>query len=269
MKVLGNDIYIQRGENWSLDLDITNKNGDPYMIFSGWKNPYLAITVTAALYEQKGDFRQTYWLDLNQRWEEQDDGSIVLKPMKKFISTEALNIGIFAINEVLGYYGTAVGGKIVLDQNSDFDVKNYLFFTSVENDVRTYKYVKEYTLDADGNVEDEVWEEYNFRFIKQFDTKDWMEQGYLFDMKLLAGDTVEEYVYDILVNENFISPKDLPWSDADLEGYIEKIEDEKKRLYVREIYESGAPLMPNYDTKGLILNPTRLYVSVNLQGGVR
>lgn len=269
MKTLGNDIYIQRGETWSLDLDVTNSRGDPYMIFSGWRHPYLAITVTAARYEQKGDFRQTYWLDLDERWEEQQDGSIELVPMKRFSSTEALYIERFDSAEVLARYGVNVGGKIVVDEMSDFDIKNYLFFVSNEKDERTYKYIKEYTVDVDGDILTQEWVEYNFRFVKHFDTKNWMEQGYLFDMKLLAGDTVEEYVYDLLANQNFPSLKDLPWSDSELDAHIESIEDETKRGYAREIFESGAPLMPDYDTKGLILNPTRLYVSANLQGGVK
>lgn len=90
MKKIGNEIYVQRGENWSLDFNITNKKGDPYMLLKEWNNPYLAITVTAARYEQEGDFRQTYWLDLNNRWVEKNDGTTVLEPIKKFMSTEAL-----------------------------------------------------------------------------------------------------------------------------------------------------------------------------------
>ena len=65
MKILGNEIYIQRGENWTIDFEVKNDDGDPYMILKSiQKNPYIAITVTAARYEQQGDFRKTYWLDL-------------------------------------------------------------------------------------------------------------------------------------------------------------------------------------------------------------
>ena len=52
MKILGDDVYIQRGENWSLDFDVTNEAVEPYMILKEWQNPYLVITVAAARYSQ-------------------------------------------------------------------------------------------------------------------------------------------------------------------------------------------------------------------------
>lgn len=269
MRRIGNDIYLQRGENWSLDFDIKNKRGDPYMLLNIWKNPYLAITITAARYGQEGDFRRTYWLDLTQRWVEDQYGDVRLVPVKRFISTEALPIKVFSVGEVIAIYGTDRGGRIVLDESSDFDVTNYLFFVDAkENDERIYKYVKSYTLDEDGYVVDEEWEEYSFRIIKQFVTKDWVEQSYLFDMKVLAGESIEEYVADTLDDQG-TTHADFPWSDADTEMYIELIDDTEIRNRVREVFESGMPLMPDYDTKLLVLEPTNMYISANIQGGVK
>jgi len=138
MKILGNDIYIQRGETWSLDFDVIGEDGEPYMIMKEWKNPYLAITVTSARYEQHGGFRKTYWLDLSNRFVEQADGSMVLAPIKKFISTEALYLGLFSIEEAIAYYGANAGGKIVLDSNSDFDITNFLFFIDEGSDNKKF-----------------------------------------------------------------------------------------------------------------------------------
>lgn len=369
MRTLGDDVYIQRGETWSLDFDVTNKKGDPYMMLKEWNNPYLAITVTAARYEQEGDFRKTWWLDLSERWVEKADGSMELAPMKKFVSTEALNIHLFSVNEVIGLYGTNAGGRIVLDPASDFDVTNFLFFVDpVSDGNKTYKYVKSYEMghvcqivpmyyetsveeypkgaivyysgllyyvlkDADNTktpgvdtdyfleckgyndfkqvtqnssdtdlsagtlawsegvsalvvsdgvdwvavpstywfdygeaVTSEEWEEYNFRVIKQFTTKDWVEQGYLFDMKVLAGESLQEYVHAYLSQDPNIEVPDLPWTDEQLQEQINRINDCEERAYVQEIYDSGMPLMPDYDTKALILQPTRLFVSANIQG---
>lgn len=369
MRTLGDDVYIQRGETWSLDFDVTNKKGDPYMMLKEWNNPYLAITVTAARYEQEGDFRKTWWLDLSERWVEKADGSMEIAPMKKFVSTEALNIHLFSVNEVIGLYGTNAGGRIVLDPTSDFDVTNFLFFTDPLSDGnKVYKYVKSYEMghvcqivptyydasidtypqgaiinylgilyyvlqDADNtkipgldtdyfleckgyndfmqvtkNVADvtpvsgifvwdtvnetlkifvsgawrdvsstywldygnsiisEEWEEYSFRVIKQFVTRDWVEQGYLFDMKVLAGESLQEYVHAYLSQDPNIEVPDLPWTDEQLQEQINSINDEEERAYVQEIYDSGMPLMPDYDTKALILQPTRLFVSANIQG---
>lgn len=292
MKLLGDDVYIQRGETWSLDFDVTNKKGDPYMLLKNWRNPYLAITVTAARYEQEGDFRRTYWLDLSKKWQELQDGSMQLVPFKKFISTEALSLpnNSFSILDAIDWYGTANGGKIVLDETSDFDIKNYLFYIDPQHDGnRIYKYVRRYVVDHKRIVDsyedpfthetinniqewDEVtveeWETYDFRVIKEFTTKDWMEQTYLFDMKILAGETVQEFVTTVLQMQQ-LTPITTTWSDTQTREYIEQIEDEETRLYVQEVFESGMPLMPDYDTKSLILQPTKLIVSANIQGGVK
>lgn len=271
MKMIGNEVYIQRGENWSLDFAVTNDKGHPYVVLKTWENPYLAITVAAALYEQKGDYRETYWLDLNRRWVEQQNGSVVLEPLKKFISSEVLPLNIFAISEALSVYGVYVGGKMVLDKTNDFDVTNYLFFVDVYNDGNyTYKYVKDYTLDGYGYIVDEEWEDYDFRVIKQFDTKSWMEQGYLFDIKVLAGESVQEHIAGILDVERTSYKSDFDtWTNEDWENYIAAIKDETLRAEMQALYDDGAPLMPSFDTKSLLLEPTPIYVSVNIQGGIK
>lgn len=271
MKMIGNEVYIQRGENWSLDFAVRNEKGHPYVVLKNWDNPYLAITVAAALYEQPGDYRETYWLDLTQRWVEQADGSTVLAPLKKFISSEVLSLTLFSVESAIDYYGVRNGGKMVLDKNNDFDVTNFLFFIDEYSDGNyTYKYVKDYTLDASGNVVDETWEEYDFRVIKQFDTRSWMEQGYLFDIKVLAGESVQEHLKGILDVQRTTYKQNLnTWTNEDWEAYIEAIVDEDVRKEMQALYDEGAPLMPSFDTKSLILEPTPIYVSVNIQGGIR
>lgn len=394
MKILGDDVYIQRGENWSLDFDVTNEAGEPYMMLKEWQNPYLVITVTAARYSQEGDYRHSWWLDLTQRYVEDAEGNLVLEPVKRFTGTEALYLDAddFSITEVMAAYGPEAKptpGRIVIDPESDFDVTNFLFYIDPNKDGnRIYKYCKSYTivpetfvnckipvtvnpnaatgegLSAAGfyitaqtasaivyyyndahptgaqvincgtytinsddenyilvtkrtssvgdtygsgqlyigseyrlqlstlasqslgmtvnllintalytnNIEEEhtdneVWEEYSLRVVKTFDTKEWVEQGYLYDIKVLAGELVEESVHDYLINEGKDVP-DLPWSDEELQEQIERIDDVEMRAYYQEIYDTGMPLMPAYDTKLLVLMPTNLYVSANIQKGI-
>ena len=278
MKMIGNEVHIQRGETWSLDFAVTNDKGHPFVVLKNWPNPYLAITVTAALYEQLGDFRETYWLDLNRRYVEQADGSMALSNLKRFTSAEVLWLpNGFYVSDVLSYYGTENGGKIVLDGSSDFDIKNFLFYVDPDGDGNyQYKYVKNYTTDENGSIELDdngyelvEWEDYDFRIIKQFMTKNWMEQGYLFDVKVLAGESVQEHLKGILDTQNVTTKPFTEWTNEDWDTYIEAIEDEEVRVEMRQHYDDGAPLMPTYDTKSLLLEPTPIYVSVNIQGGVR
>lgn len=271
MRIVGNEVYIQRGENWSLDFEVTNAKGHPYMLLKSWNNPYLAITVTAALYEQEGDFRETYWLDLDKRWVEQPNGDMALETTKKFISTEALYLSAFDVETIIETYGVAKGGKIVLDKNSDFDITNYLFFVDPELDGNyIYKYIVDYTIDAGTQkATNVIWKEYNFRVIKQFDTKSWMEQGYFYDAKILVGESLEEAIAGQLdVEDKEHADLSSDWSDEDIQTYINMIDDESTRLELQYLFDEGIPLRSNYDTKLLIIEPTKLYVSVNLQGGV-
>lgn len=260
MKTLGNEIYIQRGETWSLDFAVKNDKGDPYMLFSEWNNPYLAITVTAARYEQKGDFRRTWWLDMNNRWVEQEDGTFVMVPMKRFTETNALFTMTHTVEDaIINYPRITANG----DTTKPYDVTHFLFYTEPNGDgVRIYKYCISYG-------EEEVWEDYDFRIIKQFNTKDWTEQNYLFDIKILAGESVDEHIYGILTQQEATDIPALPWEDEVTIVQIKRITDWKVRKLMQEIFDSGQPLMPDYDTKSLVLQPTKLSVSTNIQGGIR
>ena len=263
MKMIGSDIYIQRGETWSLDFEVVNEKGHPFMLLKNWTNPYLAITVAAALYEQQGDYRDTYWLDLDKRWVEKSDGTVELQPTKRFISTQALYVEEFTISHIIATYGKDVGGKIVTDKTSDFDITNYLFYADPLLDGNyVYKYIVSY------EGENAVWEEYNFRVIKQFNTKNWMEQRYLYDAKILTGESLYELVMATLQTEEQKYSSDA-WSDEELQMYINMIRDDTIREEAQYLYDEGIPLRSTYDTKTLIIEPSNLYVGVNIQGGVR
>ena len=325
MKTLGNDIYIQRGEIWSLDFEVVNEKNDPYMLFSEWKNPYLAITVTAARYEQKGDFRKTWWLDMNNRWVEQEDGTFVFEPIKRFISTEAMFVTSHTIDQVQTEYP-----NIAIE-----NITNYLFYTDPNGDgKRIYKYYYIYPAPPEGWTqgdpwpttegyplpptgwaqgspwptdyppvptpppddwtignpwptteghpaapddwtigdpwpEYEIWKDYNFRVIKQFNTRDWVEQNYLFDIKILSGESIEENIFNTLTRQGATNIPALPWANEVTIAQMKRISDKKVYKELLELFESGQPLMPNFDTKSLVLYPTKLTVSANIQGGIR
>lgn len=283
MKTLGNEIYIQRGENWTLDIEVKNEQGDPYMMFLDWKNPFVAITVASARYQQKGDFRRTWWLDMNKKQVQTLDGQLIEKDIKRFIETQALYVEEFDTDEIMSKYGANTGnGHVLINPDSPFDIKNYLFYTDVHGDGnKIYKYITHYNLDINRQIadrgtgifvegieileEDVDWEEYNFRIVKQFRTQDWVEQGYLFDIKLLSGITTKEYIRNILITQGEEVP-DLPWTDAETVEQIKRITDKKTKKIAQNLFESGQPLAPDYDTKNLILNPTNLIVSANIQG---
>lgn len=265
MKLLKNEVYIQRGEEFALDFEVTNKKGDPFMLFSKWANPYLVITVTSALYKQEGDYRKSYWLDLQDRLVEQEDGSFMTEPIKKFISTEALYLYTFSVSQILATYIRTSSDRMVTDKNSDFDITNFLFYTDTNNDGnRVYKYLKDYEI-RNGQVMSEEWVEYSFRIIKQFDTKEWIEQRYILDIKVVTGQSLEEKVAEILNSEE-TDYEQLPWNSAQMQTYINDIVNPEKKAEMQKYYDDNVPLY-EYANMNTILPATPLYVSANLQGG--
>lgn len=265
MKRIGNEIYVQRGETFSLDFAVTDKAGRPLVLLKNWKNPHMVITVATSLYPQADTSREVYWLDLNKRYVEQNDGTLSLVTFKRFMSTEIFRLAEFDAMEAVETYD-----KMVFNRNSDFDVTNFLFFVDVNGDGKyEYKYLDDYTLDGEGQVIAQTWVSYDFRVVKYFDTKNWTAQGYFYDIKILSGESVQEYFADILDREQ-IEYKTLDeWNVEDWETYLSMVEDKTVHDEVRALYDEGAPLMPIADTKMVILEPTAIHVSTNIQGGIR
>lgn len=274
MKRIGDDVYIQRGENFTLDFQVADELGSPFIVLKAWSNPYLAITVTAARYEQEGDMRQTFWLDLDHYYVENENGQLTLQPMKRFYSSKPLYLPrTFSTTDVARYYGSFVDTS---DSTKDNYVSNYLFYIDKNADGnREYRYFN--GLDRSNN---EIWVKYDFRVITSFDTKDWYEQRYLYDMKVLEGQSVNEYLLAVLNSEGqevYVNTEITPqesitnpngWSDETVRINIERVLDEEIKETITKLVDQNVPLMMSYETKALLLPPSNLYVSANIQGGV-
>lgn len=276
MKMLGDNIFIQRGETFTLDFELKDAEGRPFCIPLKWKHPYLVITISSSLYDQKGNYKESVWIDLNDKEE----------PFKRFTSTQALYVRPylsdkskpFAISEILSTYG-----NLIRFDDSEYDIKNFLFCTDPEGDGKlVYKYVTGYTLDdknGDGiidadevDIADENWTTYDCRFtIDSFDTREWVEQKYLYDANLVSGTTVREYLKSVYEQENLGSKIDIDVdlkTDENVRYYIDKIKDNKQREYIRNVFELNRPLMPDYEAKTCVWLPKKIFVSVNLEGEV-
>lgn len=64
MILYNNEITIHRGESFTLERSVVNRDGSPYIVSSSEKNPYLAITITATRYDQLGRYKRTWWISL-------------------------------------------------------------------------------------------------------------------------------------------------------------------------------------------------------------
>ena len=263
MERIGNNIYIQKGENLALDLEVSAKSGTPLMLLKQMRNPYLVMSVASTLYTQQGAIRENHWLDLSELYVEQEDGTKSLTHIKKFMMTDALPLRQdFYVADVLEYYDF-----IVLDPESDFDIMNYLFVVTNIDGTKTYKYVKEYTK-KDGGVDKEVWEEYSFRVIKQFITADWVSQDYKMDIKLITGESLQEHIVKVLADEGNVDMSllvDPSWT-SNMQLYIDLIEDKTERDLVQQVFDSNMPLMPEYDLKVVLQDDINIFVNADKGG---
>lgn len=249
MRVLKNEIYIQRGEIFSLDFAVRNAKGDPFVVFEKWENPHLLITITPSLYEQNNRADELYWLDIGKVWKENADKSMNLEPLHRFISTEALYLSMFDTNEAVNNY------KLNRDPASDLYIGKYLFYVDEKADgKRTYKYFSGF--DENGLA---VWADYDFRIVKTFDTKDWQNPTYLYDIKVVSGESVVEYISRITEDTRPVGQL----SGEDVLALLDTIEDEAVRDELRGYFLEGAPLMPNYRVENVILEPTTIRVGTN------
>lgn len=375
MRMVGDTIEIQRGEKFSLDFELIDYKGEPLTILNKWKNPYIIITVTSARNKQVGDYRKTWWLDLNNRYVEDIDGNLRLEIIKKFTSNEILKVENFSCRSVLQEYGVGAKGRLVVDDRSDFDIKNFLYMSYVNNE-KVFKYIESYkvigaaelkpeiwtqekeynfgdivifndklylckynnilnniapehnhdtwillnitstnfiwkitndwtedTPNIDGecclingipsvyistfpelwypiapelyvfninNFVDEVWKDYDFRVITSFETDDWVEQTYLYDMKIVSSDVkFDEYLYNMIISQEEYSDElqNLPWSIDIQEKYLNYIKDCERKKYLYDML--GMPISPNYNINAVILETSKINVSSNIQKGGR
>lgn len=152
MTLKGNEMMVYRGESFTIDRLIQNRDGSPFIVSSKYNNPYLLLTVSSTKYSQKNRYILNYWISLED--------------LPRFPNTVVKEIS--SINNANEYAD---------DEPMEF----------VYHDKQTgkYKYLKSYNVG-----ETAMFEDYNFRVIHHFRndvTKDWVEQSYMYSMRLVAG----------------------------------------------------------------------------------
>lgn len=64
MNWYGKEIYCRRGETFSLDVAITNRDNTPYRISADLENVFLLLTVSSDKYVQKDRYVLNNWINL-------------------------------------------------------------------------------------------------------------------------------------------------------------------------------------------------------------
>lgn len=184
MTLKGNEMTIQRGETFTIDRLIVNRDGSPFIVSSKYKNPHLLITVASTKYNQQNRYLANWWLNLSD--------------MVRFPNT------------------------VVKDVTSLSHISQYMDDSPMEyvyHDLSTdeYKYMRQYNVG-----ETAMFEPYECRIIHHFThdvTKNWVEQNYLYSIRLIDGEKLDvnspkpidkiDVVQDILIPTKLTVLSDL------------------------------------------------------------
>lgn len=220
MTIKGNEMTVVRGETFTIDRYIVNRDGSPYIVSSEYTNPYLLLTVSSARYSQDERYIANWWLSLEE--------------LPRFKSTVPIKISSFDFVNV-----------------QEDEPGDYLYYV---DDVKTCKYFDE----------NYVWHEYNFRLIHNFlhsVTSQWIEQSYLYSIRLVAGSKMDEYIENLY--------KSVFNVEADTTKSTEELYNEIKNNYPE--YVKGIDIsraLATIDVTQDILIPTKLTVLSDLNGGL-
>lgn len=184
MKTFNNELVIHRGETFSMDKVVQNKDGSPYIVSNKLKNPYVLVAVSTTRYDQNKRYLLNLWLPLSDKVRFSITEPIDLLSFKteangtvsKYTSFDDVKRERVSENEnciVSGYIG---------DQFVYYDYDDCVLYLQDERGVRDYKY---------WNLEQERLLKYEFRITCPFTqemTSKWIEQSYVYSITLMSGE---------------------------------------------------------------------------------
>lgn len=258
MKSFNNELIIHRGETFTMDKTIQNKDGSPYIISSELENPFFVITVTSTRYQQEGRYTHVKWLDLKDFPRFKVTQPVDLKSLKTERRGNIAHYpnGFDDITELATYinpengitYYNLVAYGWIGDKFIGYEVGDVLFYVENEDGSITYQYW------------DNGWKGYKCSIITAYGqetTMKWVEQSYMYSINLASGDSTLEYLQTLCnVNDiNYLS------TDNELQLYNKLIE---ANVELPEDFNIQRPLIIPYKTFVPILAPTKLSVLSDL-----
>lgn len=177
MKTFKHELEVTRGETFTIDRVLQNRDGSPYIISKYLSNPYFCLTVSSSIYDQENRYLQNFWLEIDSdesglpRFEytvpvtlediKNTPGDTSPKYPNGFSSLSGLPSGYID------------GVHITFDSSDDA-----VFYSVYDN---AYKY---------WNSNSGKWIDYECRLIITFTndvTREWVEKNYWYSINLIAG----------------------------------------------------------------------------------
>lgn len=169
MTLQGYDMTVLRGETFTIDKSVRNRDGSPYIVSNQYIKPYVLLSVASSKYEQEGRYLLNFWIDL--------------KNLPRFENTVPKEITEFED----AYVADDFEGQYLYYKNGDIANCKYWIW--------------------DDKASKRVWKDYDFRIIHTFThavTKEWVEQTYIYSLRLVSGMDMYlylNYLYESVFNE--------------------------------------------------------------------
>lgn len=256
MRIQGNEIFVHRGEAITLQFKLTNNDGTPYIVSSELENPCWLLAISTSKYSENNRYLYKAWLPINL-------------PRFKFIKPVDITSLNLVIDDI-GHIGDPIEDFDDITELHTIGTANNIFAASVaDNGDITYYQVDDIICKKDDEYkyidENLLWHDYGITTIRKTIgsdvTKDWLEQGYYYSMRLVDGEQMIDYlraVYRVVFDEDAPAQYD------------------KYTLY-NKILESGYNFYDEFDVENalgnlsieyVIIPPTRLTVNSNILGGL-
>ena len=190
MKTFNNELVIHRGETFSMDKVVQNKDGSPYIVSNKLKNPYVLVAVSTTRYDQNKRYLLNQWLPFTDKPRFSITEPIDLTSFKtdvngtvsKYTSFDDVNIR----KPVLGSGGKdCIVSGYIGDRFVFYDYDDCVLYLENEQGIKEYRY---------WNLEHEGLLKYEFRITCPFTqdiTSEWVEQSYVYSMTLMSGELPE------------------------------------------------------------------------------
>lgn len=177
MRVFNHELTVRRGETFTLDKLVQNRDGSPYVISSEMQNPYFLLTVSSALYDREDTYTYHAWLPV---------------PNPRFYCTSPVRINDFktidgeqlyhGFDEMSGPPSGYINGVHVIygAEGSNLPCYDALFYYEDNDGNREYKWWSG----------ESGWQSYVCRIVHKFlsqYTNDWIERNYFYNIDLVDG----------------------------------------------------------------------------------
>lgn len=277
MEIFGNDIEIQQGENFNMDVLVSASNVEyiPFIVSSKRTNPYFIITVASTKYEKNMRYVDSWW-----------NNPLTTQQLETFFQTTPISLG-----------------ELETPPQTVEEVKNIIKNLPI-NENADERYLYQYTLTTD-NIDEELghkpyhymYFDYSTGITKAFYdtyacyirqnfsseiTRLWGAQNYMYQITLVGGKTNKEVILEAY-NKYGLTHPDFPILKKE-DGTLYTADEEwgsynQEQEYIEAAYKYIKRQWPTYlqpdidvdsplyyiDNPETIVPPSKLTVNNNLR----